>query len=370
MPSVLYVSKPVAPPWNDSSKNLVRDLALGLTRYSPAVMTRRGEDHSLGSTVEADPIYPASAGGFAPGMKDNARVMGRLLIGRAPDLVHFFFAPNPKSSAAGRLATTLRRMPSVHTICSAPREEQAAARVLFADKNVVLSAHTEARMLAAGVPRERLVRIPPAIAPLTPPSAAAVASGRALFDLPATAPLLCYPGDLEFGRGALTVLEAFAAMPQRDALLVMACRAKTAGAREAEQQLRAQAEQLGVAPRVVWIGETNAIHTLLAAVDVVLLPTDTLYAKMDYPLVILEAMSLGKPVVVGLGTPAEELCTGGAALATEVSRDAVLDVMTRLTDSAALRADHGERGRQRVLSAYTRAPMAAAYEAVYDELRA
>jgi glycosyltransferase involved in cell wall biosynthesis len=164
------------------------------------------------------------------------------------------------------------------------------------------------------------------------------------------------------------VLEAFAALPQRDAILVMACRAKTAGAREAEQQLRAQAEQLGIAPRVVWIGETNAIHTLLAAVDVVLLPTDTLYAKMDYPLVILEAMSLAKPVVVGLGTPAEELCVGGAALATEVSRDAVLDVMTRLVEDASLRAEHGGRGRERVLSEYTRAPMAAAYEALYDAL--
>ena len=86
MPSVLFVSKPVAPPWNDSSKNLVRDLALGLTRYAPAVMTRRGEDHSLGGAVAADPVYPASAGGFAPGMKDNARVMGRLLTGSAPDV--------------------------------------------------------------------------------------------------------------------------------------------------------------------------------------------------------------------------------------------------------------------------------------------
>ena len=119
---------------------------------------------------------------------------------------------------------------------------------------------------------------------------------------------------------------------------------------------------------MVWIGETNAIHTLLAAVDVVLLPTDTLYAKMDYPLVILEAMSLGKPVVVGSGTPAEELCTDGSALATEVSRDAVLDVMTRLVESASLRADHGGRGRERVLREYTRAPMAAAYEALYDTL--
>lgn len=368
MPRVLYVSKPVAPPWNDSSKNLVRDLALGLTRYEPAVMTRRGEDHTLGARVAADAVYPKSAGGFAPGMKDNARVMGRLVLGAAPDLAHFFFAPNPKSSAAGRLATKLRGMPSVHTICSAPREEQAAAKVLFADKNVVLSAHTEARMLNAGVPRERLVRIPPAIEALTPRTASEIGTARGLFSLPNDAPVLCYPGDLEFGRGAVTVLDAFAALPGRDALLVMACRAKTAGAKDAEQTLRAHAEQLGVSERVVWVGETNAIHDLLGAVDVVLLPTDTLYAKMDYPLVILEAMSLAKPVVVGAGTPAEELCTDGAAIATEVSRDAVLSVMQRLVEDADARALHGERGRARVLAEYTRAPMAAAYEALYDEL--
>lgn len=368
MPSVLYVSKPVAPPWNDSSKNLVRDLALGLTRYSPAVMTRRGEDHTLGGAVASDVVYPASAGGFAPGMKDNARVMGRLLLGRAPDLVHFFFAPNPKSSAAGRLATRLRGMPSVHTICSAPREEQDTARVLFADKNVVLSAHTEARLLAAGVPRERLVRIPPAIDPLVPRTPELVTKARAQFSLPVDAPVLCYPGDLEFGRGAITVLDGFAALGTHDALLVMACRAKTAGAKEAERALRDHAAQRGVGERVLWVGETNAIHDLLAAVDVVLLPTDTLYAKMDYPLVILEAMSLGKPVVVGAGTPADELCVGGAAIATEVTPDAVAAVMARLLDDREARSLHGDKGRARVLAEYTRAPMAAAYEALYDEL--
>ena len=148
----------------------------------------------------------------------------------------------------------------------------------------------------------------------------------------------------------------------------MACRAKTAGAKDAEQTLRAHAQQLGIAERVVWVGETNAIHDLLGAVDVVLLPTDTLYAKMDYPLVILEAMSLGKPVVVGAGTPAEELCSGGGAIATEVTQEAVQDVMVRLLDDAAARTRHGEKGRARVLESYTRAPMAAAYEALYDEL--
>ncbi|MDH4281277.1 MAG: hypothetical protein OEV36_01370 [Myxococcales bacterium] len=38
MAQVLYVSKPVAPPWNDSSKNLVRDVAGHLRRHRPIVM--------------------------------------------------------------------------------------------------------------------------------------------------------------------------------------------------------------------------------------------------------------------------------------------------------------------------------------------
>ena len=33
MKHVLFVSKPVAPPWSDSSKNLVRDLAEGIDRF-------------------------------------------------------------------------------------------------------------------------------------------------------------------------------------------------------------------------------------------------------------------------------------------------------------------------------------------------
>lgn len=42
MREVLFVSKPVEPPWNDSSKNLVRDVAGHLQRNRPRVMVRRG----------------------------------------------------------------------------------------------------------------------------------------------------------------------------------------------------------------------------------------------------------------------------------------------------------------------------------------
>jgi len=367
MADVLFVSKPVVPPWNDSSKNLVRDLALGLRRYRPVVLGREGsEPLPVGQT---EPLYPASAGGFAPGLRDNARVFGRLVGGPRPALWHFFFAPNPKSSAAGRLARALRRVPTVHTVCSAPRPGTRLPTVLFADCTVVLSRHSEARFLAEGVPAERLRRIPPAIEPLAPLAAEERVAARETHDLPPGRPLLTFPGDLEFGEGARLALHALPALADRDALLVMACRAKTAGAREAEASLRDEAARLGVTERERWIGETPRIHALLGASDVVLLPSIDLYAKMDYPLVLLEAMSLAIPTVVAAGSPAAELAVDGGALAVEARGEALAAALDGLLGDDGARRALGEAGRGAVLERHARGPMAAAYEDLYDTLR-
>jgi len=308
---VLFISKPVAPPWNDSSKNLVHDLARSLTRHAPRVLSRRGVRLELpnGSTVE--PLYPDRGGGFSPPLADNLKVLGRLAVGRRADLWHFFFAPNPRTSSASRALCRARRVPSVHTVCSAPRTDIDVTRVLFADCTVVLSAHTEARLVAAGVPAGRLRRIGPAIEPLAPLGAEARTEAREHFGLPLTAPVVVYPGDLEFGDGAQRVVRALAATSRDDVVLAIAARKKTAAADEAEGALRELVRRSGLEERTVWIGETRRIHDLLGAADLVALPSDDLYAKMDYPLVLLEAMSLERAVVVAEGTAAAELAAGG-----------------------------------------------------------
>jgi phosphatidylinositol alpha-1,6-mannosyltransferase len=366
MAEVLFVSKPVVPPWHDSSKNLVKDLACAMTRHTPLVMGRRAEASTLGS-VEALPVY-RRAGGFAPGLADQAAVFRCLLGSRRGQLWHFFFAPNPKSSMAGRFAARLRGRKTLHTVCSAPREGADLSRVLFADLTVVLSRATEERLLASGVEAARLRRVPPAIVPLTPPDDARRRALRAEFELPA-GPLSIFPGDLEFGSGGSLAIESLAAMPE--AHLVMACRAKTPAAAVAEAELRARARTLGLEERITWVGETPRIHDYLACADVVTLVSETLYAKMDYPLVLLEAMSLSRPVMVASGTPAAELAgavaqSGCAAVAPE--RDAMLKVLRPLLDDAQARDEAGRAAREYVLEQHAPAPMAAAYEALYDEL--
>jgi phosphatidylinositol alpha-1,6-mannosyltransferase len=368
MAEVLFVSKPVAPPWNDSSKSLVRDIAGNLTHFSPVLMGRSGEPNPI-DRGRLEAVYrEASDGGFSPNLRDNLGVFRRLLLGGSVDLWHFFFAPNPRSSAAGRFAGAVRRTPSVHTVCSVPAEGADVAKVLFADVTVVLSRFAHTRFCEAGVAESTLRVIPPCVPPLDEPSAAERVELRRRHEIPESAAVWIYPGDLEFGGGAEIALEAFAATNRSDGLLLMACRRKTPLADEALTRLVEQSKRWGIEARVRWVGETRQIHELLALSDFVLMANRSAYAKMDYPLVALESMCLGRPVLVGEGTPAAELAEDGGALGVETNAEAVAAAIERLSGDRGAYEDLGARARVLATTKLSPQEVAGAYELLYEEL--
>ena len=370
MAEVLFVSKPVAPPWNDSSKNLVRDIAGHLRRHSPVLMGRRGQTNPIDrGRVEA--VYgAASTSGFAPSARENLGVLRHLLLGRSTDLWHFFFAPNPKSSAAGRLAAAIRRAPSVHTVCSVPVEGVDVRKLLFADVTVALSRSAYDRFRQEGVSESALRVIPPSVPALAEPTSLERAQLRNKHALPEAAAIWIYPGDLEFGGGAEIALEGFAAWNRPDSMLLMACRRKTPQADEALFRLQAKAKQWGIDAQVVWLGETQHIHELLALSDFVVMVNPAAYAKMDYPLVALESMCLARPVLLAKGTPSTELAEGGGAVAVETSGEALAEAIERLSaDEAAIHAV-GRKARALVTSKFSPEVVAEAYEVLYEEIHA
>jgi glycosyltransferase involved in cell wall biosynthesis len=359
---VLLVSKPIVPPWNDSSKNLARDVADGLARHVPIALG----DGSAGwrpARGSLEPVY-RDAGRFAPGIDAQLRLLRRLLLGARADVWHFFFAPNAKSSTASRACAVLRRVATLQTVCSRPRDVSRAKRLLFADRTVVLSRATHTSWIDAGVDPARLAHIPPAVPELAVPSDDARSEARARFSLPADRPLVVFPGDLELGDGASRAIEAAARSPRVH--LAMACRAKTPRAADAERSLRERARPF--ADRVSWIGETAGIHELLGAADVVLLPSTDLYAKMDLPLVLLEAMWLARAVIVAKDSPAAELADG--AIAVDPSPEAIAAELDALAGDTDRRAALGARARRIARERYEPARMASAYEELYDSVLA
>jgi glycosyltransferase involved in cell wall biosynthesis len=370
MAEVLFVSKPVVPPWNDSSKNLVRDVAGHLRRHTPVLMGRPRQVSPVdGGRVEA--VYgAASAGGFAPSVRDNLDVLRHLLWGHSADLWHFFFAPNPKSSVAGRFACAVRRVPSVQTVCSMPVQGTAVKRLLFADVTVVLSRAAYSRVRREGVGGHAVRLIPPCVPPLAKPTSLERTTLRKKHALPEGAPIWIYPGDLEFGGGAEIALRGFAAWNRSEAVLLMTCRQKTPQAGAAISELLAKAKQWGIEPQIRWLGETPHIHELLALSDFVIMVNRTAYAKMDYPLVALESMCLARPVLVGKGTPAAELAEDGGAVAVETNGAAVAEAVEALSTDMTSRAQIVHTARTLATSKFSPHEIAAAYERLYEEILA
>lgn len=368
MADVLFVSKPVAPPWNDSSKNLVRDIALSLHRHDPIVMARSGQANPLDVDRVAAVYGARTTGSFSPGFRDNVDVLRHLIFGSKADVWHFFFAPNPKSSTAGRFASAIRRVPSVHTVCSLPREAASLKKLVFADITVALSRFAYDRLRAEGVSEKALERIPPSVPPLAEPSLAERSALRSKHGLPNASSVWIYPGDLEHGGGAEIALEGFAAWNRRDAVLLMACRDKTPEAATARANLVEQAARWGIGDRARWVGETPDIHELVALSDFVVLPNRSSFAKMDYPLAALEAMCMARPVLVGAGTPAAELAEDGGAIAVETRGEALAEAIEELSADRHAVEKLGQRARALALEAFSPRGVAAAYELLYDQI--
>jgi phosphatidylinositol alpha-1,6-mannosyltransferase len=240
-------------------------------------------------------------------------------------------------------------------------------RLVFGDVVVALSEWTRGRLLGAGV-SGRLIRvIPPCAQKPREPTPEERARVRARFDL-GTGPVVLYPGDYEVSRGAQTVAEAVGRIVRKipEARVVFACRPKTSGAAAAAAAVRAALEEAGLSRYTRDTGEIDDMPALLAESQVVVFPVDDLYGKVDVPLVLLEALALGAPLVLARGGPLETLeharfvdPTDGDALAREV-----VAILEQPTLARAMATD----GRALYERRFRPAAVAAAYDDLYEEL--
>jgi glycosyltransferase involved in cell wall biosynthesis len=139
-----------------------------------------------------------------------------------------------------------------------------------------------------------------------------------------------------------------------------------AGSGPLEQELRAEAERMGAPDAVVFAGFRRDVPAVLAASDVLLLPSE----NECLPMVILEAMASGLPViatdVAGISEAVEDGVTGRLVAAgdTEGLARAVIEILGDPDRAQAM----GAAGRKRVETDFTAAKSAAAVFRLYEEI--
>ncbi|MBN2673529.1 MAG: glycosyltransferase family 4 protein [Deltaproteobacteria bacterium] len=364
--SVFVISKPMVPPWNDSGKNIAMELVTHGNRYAYRVLTTKDFQFENQPGISYERIYP-SGGTFQAGLKQNVKVMFSGLRKKGATVYHYFFAPNKLSATAGRVQRMATRVKTVQTFCSRPAHYDNMDELIFTDKVIVLSNHTREQLLNAGVSPGRVVHIPPGIAPPAPITEEERANIRNKYRLGDNRVIL-FPGDYEFSDTANRVANAAHELltEKKDRCLLFACRAKTEKSQAKKAAIQSQLR--GLENRVMFLDEIDDMPRLVGAVDVVLLPQTNLYAKMDIPLVLLEAMAHGIPLVVADSGPLQELATQQAGLAVSGDTDDIAHQVNQIMEDSVLAERLGKNGKQLTHSRYNSITMAKEIEKLYDEL--
>lgn len=300
-------------------------------------------------------LYPLPSVGRRPWRMVPATARLAAAVRRfRPDVVH---AHNPGMALVAGLATRRgRRTPALASFHGVPDEDYVpAVRVLrLAGLPVIACGPGVAAALSEhGLAPEATVvnGIPPA------PAAADRAAALAEWGLSPDRPLAIAVGRLTEQKGHATAVDALALVPDLSLVVV--------GEGPLHADLWTRAERLGVGDRFVLAGARADARALLAAADVALLPS----RWEGHPLVALEAMAAGVPLVAASVRGIRELLTPGrdALLVPPGDPGALAGAVGRILADAALRI-HLRAGAADLAARHTETAMVASFLALYGKL--
>ena len=365
-------SVPLAEPWNGADKNLANLLVRRDLHNHYIVHTGVKEPWDLRPDITAVRSHRISA---MPTMEQRLRELGYLLqhSGTA-DLIHLvasLYGPAPWTGPALRTWSTIRGRPIVHTVPSVG-EVPIERRNFAGDATVVVSENTRRRLEDNGVPNVYRVYPPLEIKRLHPRHPAGPEASIGELRLGDQAVL--YPAHYGETSGMREIIQAFSRLrgsPETQrAVLVLACRSHAWQDPEAERRtVLRQAAEAGISPRIRVLGHVADMSALISACAVTVLVPAKLSGKMDLPLVILESLASGRPVIVGDQAPISEALLGEGGYAVPYGDvPALTRALTRLLGNVGLREKLAERGRASVLEQCDPEMIVGRYQEIYEQV--
>lgn len=138
-----------------------------------------------------------------------------------------------------------------------------------------------------------------------------------------------------------------------------------AGTGPLDSILRAEAENLGISSRIVFLGHVSNRQSLYHALDALMITSDF----EGTPMTLLEAMASGVPVVASAVDGISEVCSDGvdSLLARPGDLISFEQSLSRIIRDQALRDDFASTGRRTILERYDIKGIAERIEQVYCE---
>jgi glycosyltransferase involved in cell wall biosynthesis len=182
---------------------------------------------------------------------------------------------------------------------------------------------------------------------------------RAEFGIPEGVPLMGLVGRLHPAKGHADLIAALSQL----AVQGISAHCLLIGSGELRDEIAADVKRRGLQGRVTLTGQRSDVPRLLAALDVLAMPS----RWEGLPMTLLEAMAMGKAIVAARVGGIPNVVTDGreGLLVTPGDVAALAGALQRVITDAPLRRELGDRARETLLARYDVGRTARAYESLY-----
>ena len=336
-------------------------LALAQATASPfrpviVPLVRAGRGDALGDAARERNLEVAQLSSRGRTDLATARALSAILRARGTSLIH---AHDYKSLSVAALAGMLSRTPVVATFHGDTRTSvkvrayEAFARLLANSvAGVAAVSQSLAGVLRTWAPLGRVVHVPNGIVAGGESSEAERAEARASFGIDGSEKVIAVVGRLSPEKGHGVLIDALRLSPLAPVVLV-------AG----DGALRTQWEEASHV-RAKLLGFRRDVRSVYAACDVLVIPS----LREGLPLVALEAMAAGRPVLASAVGELPEVLGGGAGRVVPPGDAAALAAaLAELFADEEARLAMGRAASRRVMERYSAGAMARTYaELLYE----
>lgn len=373
MKKILLVTRPIAPPWDEASKNFAYTLAKKISSEENLelhLMTR-GHLDELPKNIVQDEIYTSSQNDFTLPQKLRSLFFQFMMRGRF-DTAHYFFTPTKLNTFLIKNFLKSKKTKAIQTVATLREDlfsDEEIKNLMFGDLIITYSDYAKNKLNSLGF--NNVKRVYPGIdLELFASRTGAANAGHA--NKYNDAFIINFTG--EYTRlGAIDlIIESFIEISKKipASRLSLAVRVKNEKDARKKEEVIQKLKENNLLDRVDFFDDGSyKMPYIYNLADISLFPVSDMKGKFDIPLAVVEAMASEKPVILSDLPILSELSNGQNSVIIEKgNQKQLVDAVLDLYNNPEKRSIIGHVARKFVEERFDIKNVAETYKQIYEKL--
>ncbi len=292
---ILMVTRPIVAPLNEGSKRMVYNLINKIKNINFVVLTTKNHGLDFPKNVTCDLIF--SKKDLLISLNEKIRLFKHLLKHDPRILAyHTFFTPNFTNAIFFRLIKLLKNKPIIQSVPTSINNNLFKKFLLYGNVIIVYTKGSKKKLSGFG----RVIRIPPGVNLQefnnSVPNLALKKKLNIINEF-----VILFPGNYKTSLNCSDIIiKAILKLDKKlkNYKFIFACRLLSAADRREEIRLKRIVNSARLKNKVIFLNVVDNMAELISLSSIVIFPASHMKHKAEIPIILLESMAEGKPIII------------------------------------------------------------------------